>query len=91
MRVAKDVTALEMRPGSGALKVGVAVQLNLFALKRNGGTELILASMATWSSSDARVGEVSRQGRVTPRRPGSVTITAAHADKKVVAVFTVED
>jgi hypothetical protein len=73
------------------MKVGVSVQLNLFAVKSNGGTDLIPANMATWSSSDPRIGEVNRQGRLTPRRPGSLTITATYADRKVLAVFTVVD
>jgi hypothetical protein len=47
--------------------------------------------MAAWSSSDARVGEVNRQGRLTPRRAGSLTITASYAEKNVLAVFTVVD
>ena len=85
----KDITALEMRPGDGVVKVGAAVQLNLFAIDRRGGIDLIPGNMAAWSSSDARVGEVNRQGRLTPRRAGSLTITATYADKNVLAVFTV--
>jgi hypothetical protein len=89
--VSKEITALEMRPGAGDVKVGTAVQLNLFALKSNGGTDLIPGNMAAWSSSDARLGEVNRQGRLTPRRPGSLTITATYADRTVRGVFTVVD
>jgi Bacterial Ig-like domain (group 2) len=87
----KDITALEMKPGDGVVKVGAAVQLNLFAVNKRGGTDLIPGNMATWSSSDDRVGEVNRQGRLTPRRVGSLTITATYADKNVLAVFTVVD
>jgi hypothetical protein len=86
-----DVTGLEMRPAGGVVKVGASVQLNLFALKKKGATDLIPANMATWSSADNRIGEVNRQGRLTPRRPGSLTITAGYADKKIEAVFTVVD
>jgi hypothetical protein len=89
--VSNAVIALEMKPGDGVLKVGTAVQLNLFAVKSKGGSDLIPANMASWSTSDARVGEVNRQGRLTPRRPGSLTVTATHADRKVQAVFTVVD
>ena len=87
----KDITALEMRPGDGVVKVGTAVQLNLFAIDRRGGIDLIPGNMAVWSSSDARVGEVNRQGRLTPRRAGSLTITATYAEKDVQSVFTVID
>jgi hypothetical protein len=89
--VGKDISALEIRPGDGVVKVGAAVQLNLFALKPKGGTDLIPGNMATWSSSDDRIGEVNRQGRLTPRRAGTLTITASYADRKVLAVFTVVD
>jgi hypothetical protein len=89
--VRKDITALEIRPGDGAVKVGSPVQLNLFALNRSGGIDLIPGNMAGWSSSDNRVGEVNRQGRLTPRGPGSVTITATYSDRKVLAVFTIAD
>ena len=91
MRVRKDITALEIRPGDGTLKVGAAVQLNLFAIRSNGAIDLIPGNMAAWSSADASLGEVNRQGRLTPRRPGSLTIAATYADKKVLAVFTVVD
>jgi len=87
----KDITALEMRPGDGVVKVGTAVQLNLFAIDKRGGIDLIPGNMAVWSSSDARVGEVNRQGRLTPRRAGSLTITATYAEKDVLGVFTVVD
>jgi hypothetical protein len=87
--VRTDFTALEMRPGDGVVKLGTAVQLNLFARTKGGGVDLIPGNMAAWSSSDDRIGEVNRQGRLTPRRPGSLTITASYADRKVLAVFTV--
>ncbi len=80
-----------MKPGDGVVKVGAAVQLNLFARTRRGGTDLIPGNMAAWSSSDARVGEVNRQGRLTPRRPGPLTITATYADTSVKGAFTVVD
>jgi hypothetical protein len=91
LRVPKDITALEIRPGDGDLRVGAAVQLNLFAVNKKGGVDLIPGNMATWSSSDNRVAEVNRQGRLTPRRPGTLTITAAYADLSVQAVYTIVD
>lgn len=87
----RDITALVMKPDNGVVKMGAAVQLNLFAQNRGGSSELVPANMAAWSSSDDRVGEVSRQGRLTPRGAGSVTITATYVDSKVLAVFTVVD
>ena len=85
----RDVTALQMKPGEGVLKVGAAIQLNLFALNKSGRADLVPGTMATWSSTDNRVAEMNGQGRLTPRGPGSVTITASYADKKAVGVFTV--
>jgi hypothetical protein len=89
--VRKDISALEVRPGDGVVRVGAAVQLNLFAVNRTGGVDLVPGNMATWSSGDAHIGEVNRQGRLTPRRPGALTITARYADKQAVATFTVVD
>ncbi len=85
----KDITALEIRPGDGVLTVGKAVQLNLFAHNRSGGADLIPGNMATWSSSANGVGDVTRQGRLTPRGAGAVTVTASYGDKKALATFTV--
>jgi hypothetical protein len=84
-----DVTALEMRPAGGEVTVGTSLQLNLFGLKRKGVADLIPGNMAVWSGSDNHIAEVNRQGRLTPRRPGSLKVTASYADKKVEAVFTV--
>jgi hypothetical protein len=85
----KDITTLEIRPADGVLAVGKAVQLNLFAHNRSGGADLIPGNMAAWSSSDNGVGDVTRQGRLTPRGAGRVTITASYGDSKTLAVFTV--
>ena len=87
----KDITALQIKPGEGFLKVGTAVQLNLFAVNKSGGTDLVPGTMAAWSSSDSRVGEMNRQGRLTPRGSGAVTITARYADREVAATFTVAE
>jgi len=87
----KDITELQIRPADGVLKVGVALQLNLFALNRSGGTDLVPGTMAVWSSTDSRVGEMNAQGRLMPRVPGSVTIAATYGEKRGVARFTVVD
>jgi hypothetical protein len=89
--VRTDIKALLIEPGDGILKMGTAVQLKLFARNGRGGTDLIPGTMAAWSSDDNRVGEVNRQGRLTPRGVGQVTITASYADEKVAATFTVVD
>jgi len=86
-----DITALVMRPGDGAMKMGAPVQLNLFAQNRSGGLDLIPGTTAAWSSDAVGVGEVNRQGRLTPRAPGQVTITARYANRSVAAVFTIID
>ena len=85
-----DITALRIEPGDGVVKVD-GRQLNLFADNRRGRADLIPGNMASWSSADNQIGEVNRQGRLTPRRAGSVTITATYANQKVLAVFTVVD
>jgi hypothetical protein len=85
----RDIIALTLKPADGAVTLGAAVQLNLFAETRSGALDLVPGNMATWSSSDAGVAEISRQGRLTPRAPGSVTVTARYAEKKIAAVFTV--
>lgn len=87
----RDITALVIRPDHRVVKLGAAIQLNLFAQNRSGGIDLIPGNMAVWSSSDGRVAEVNRQGRLTPRGTGSVTITASYSDTKVLALFTVVD
>jgi len=89
--VRNDITALVMKPGDGAMKMGAPVQLNLFAQNRSGGLDLIPGITAAWSSDDVGVGEVNRQGRLTPRAPGQVTITARYANRSVAAVFTIID
>ncbi len=50
--VRRDITALEIKPAGGTLTVGTTIQLNLFSATAGGGTGLIPASMATWSSSN---------------------------------------
>ena len=72
----KDITALTIKPGDGVMKMGEAVQLNLFAHNRSGGIDLIPGNQAAWSSADNGVAEVNRQGRLMPRAMGTVTITA---------------
>jgi hypothetical protein len=86
-----DISGLSLKPGDGIVKMGAAVQLNLLAHDGSGGTELDPGTMAAWSSSDDQIGEVNRQGRLTPRGAGSVIITARYAEKTVTAVFTVAD
>jgi len=88
--VHKDIAAIELTPDGGTVRIGTPFQLNLFARTGAGGTALVLASMATWTSSDESVAEVNRQGRVNPRRPGTVSITATHRGKSAQVTFTVE-
>jgi hypothetical protein len=86
-----DITALELKPGDGVVKAGSAVQLNLYARTKSGASDLIPGIMAIWSSSDNEIGDVNRQGRLTPRRAGTLTVTASYADKQVSAAFIVVD
>jgi uncharacterized protein YjdB len=87
----RRIVALSIKPGDGAVKMGASVQLNLLAQTGAVGADLIPGNMATWSSSDNRVADVNRQGRLTPRASGSVTITATYAGKEARGVFTVVD
>jgi hypothetical protein len=87
--VRRDITALQIKPADGTLTVGTAVQLNLFGVTTGGGTSLIPANMATWTSANEALAEVSRQGRVNPRRPGTVAITATYAGQTARADFTI--
>ena len=84
-----DTLTLELKPAGGVVKLGTAVQLNLFALNKHGRATLVPGSMATWSSTDNHLAEVNHQGRLTPRHVGSVTITATYAALQATAVFTV--
>ena len=37
----KDITTLVLKPGDGIMKLGTAVQLNLYAQNRSGGVDMI--------------------------------------------------
>jgi hypothetical protein len=87
--VRNDLTSLQLKPNGGEVKMGTAVQLNLLALNKAGRADLIPGTMARWSSTDNQIGEVNGQGRLTPRKVGSVTITAAYAAHTATAIFTV--
>ena len=84
-----DIATLELKPAGGIVKLGTTVQLNLFALNKNGRAALVPGNMAIWSSADNQVAEVNHQGRLTPRRVGAVTITVTHVAHQATAVFTV--
>lgn len=86
-----DITTLLIKPGDGLVRMGAAVQLNLFAENRSGGIDLIPGNMAAWSSADVQIADVNRMGRLTPRAAGSVSITASYAGKTAAAVFNVVD
>jgi hypothetical protein len=87
--VRSDITALQIKPAEGALAPGTTIQLNLFGTTGGGGTTLVPANMATWVSSNEAVAEVSRQGRLNPRRAGAVVITATCAGRTASAAFNV--
>jgi hypothetical protein len=80
---------LELRPAAGEIPNGVGLQLTLFAVGAQGRSELIPGHRAAWVSSAPAIAEVNRQGRVSPRRPGAVTITATHDGKTAQATLTV--
>jgi hypothetical protein len=80
---------LEIKPGGGALPAGTPVQLVVYAISSKGTTTLIPGNMTVWSSSQDSVAEINRQGRLNPRRPGTVTITARYGDRTAQATFTI--
>jgi hypothetical protein len=81
----QDVSALriEATTANGApldrLPAGTAIQLKLFAVTGNGGSALVMGNLATWTSSNSKIAEVNRLGRLTARAAGLVTISASHA------------
>jgi hypothetical protein len=81
----QDVSALriEATTASGApldrLTAGAAIQLKLFAVTSNGGSALVMGNLATWYSSNPKIAEVARTGRLIARTPGQVSISASHA------------
>jgi uncharacterized protein YjdB len=90
-----DVSALRIDasgPGGSrvdVLSVGSSLQLKLFAVTGNGGTDLVMGNVAAWTSSNVKVAEINRQGRLTARSPGTVTITATHAGQTAHATLEV--
>jgi len=85
----QDVSSLRISPSEGSLAIGAPVQLRLLATTRSGGTDLVPGNMALWSSSDDKVADVNRQGRLTPRSPGRVTITVSYAGLGAQAILDV--
>lgn len=81
----QDVSALRISPSEGDVPAGSALQLKLFAITGNGGTDLVFGNLAVWASSDVKVAEVNRQGRLTPRGLGPVTVTASFAGQTAIA------
>jgi hypothetical protein len=87
--VRSDLVALQIKPDGGDVRAGTAIQLNLFAVTSGGKTDLIPGNAASWSCAPEGAAEVNRQGRLTPRRPGTVTVTATYAGQTARSVFTV--
>jgi hypothetical protein len=87
--VQRDIVALKINPHEGSLPAGTPVQLNLFATDAKGKSALIPGNMTVWSGSNDSVAEINRQGRLQPRRPGTVTVTARYGGQVADATFTV--
>ena len=85
----RDVVALRIEPADGSLPAGTPVQLKLFATNAKGASALILGALAAWSGSRDSVADVNRQGRLSPRTPGTVTVTARYAGQAATATFTI--
>jgi hypothetical protein len=89
--VTRDIVTLRIDPGPTAIVSGHALQLTLYALTAAGRTDLIPAGMAVWSSSDPTIAEVNRQGRLTPRRAGEVTVKAVYGGHTGEVALVVRD
>jgi hypothetical protein len=87
--VGQAIASLRLDPAEGTFTIGQGVQLKLFGETRRGSTSLIPANLVTWSSSSNEVGEVNRQGQLTPRRAGRVTVTARYGGHLVNAIYLV--
>jgi len=87
--VQRNVVALRIEPAEGSLPAGAPVQLKLFAINGKGGEALIPGNLTTWQSSRDATADVNRQGRLHPRAPGTVTITARYAGQSASVTFTV--
>jgi hypothetical protein len=91
----QDVSGLRIEPAPaeiGPLTAGTAIQLKLYATLGSRGktsTDLVMGNLAAWSSSNDKVADINRQGRLVPRAPGTVTITASYAGQTTQAVFAV--
>jgi hypothetical protein len=85
----RDVVALRIEPGEGTLAVGTPVQLRLFSVNAKGAEALIPGNLTAWSSSRDSVADVNRQGRLSPRSAGSVTVTARYGGQSASVTFTV--
>jgi hypothetical protein len=87
--VQRDVVALRIEPAEGTLPAGTPVQLKLFSVNAKGGQALIPGNLTAWSGSRDSVADVNRQGRLSPRSPGTVTVTARYGGQTATATFTV--
>ena len=76
--LANETLSLESRV---EVKEGLSYQLNLTGNK---------GYVAIWQSSDARIAEVDKNGKVTALRPGEVTITAKIGNKTVECILVVK-
>ena len=85
----QTIVSLRLDPADGTVTSGDLVQLKLFGATRKGSSSLIPANLAAWSSSSQEVAEINRQGRLTPRRAGRVTITARYGGHLANAIFVV--
>ncbi len=73
-----DIVSLRIDSGTAPCAARHAVQLALYAMTSAGGTGMVPATMATWSSSKPAIAEVNRQGRLMPLQAGVVTIKVAY-------------
>ena len=84
-----DIVSLRIEPGDRSVQKGTAIQLSLLATNARGGTDLIPGTMSAWSSSDAAIVEITRQGRFNARGLGTATITVHYGGQVARAVYEV--
>jgi uncharacterized protein YjdB len=81
------VATVTVSPASSSLLIGATVQLA--AVTRDAGNNVLTGRVVTWSSSNSAVSRVSASGLVTAVAAGSATITATSETKTGTAAITV--
>lgn len=69
------------KPDIDKIIEGETIKLNITAYDKNG--KIVPAKEIEWTSSDNEIAEVDKNGKVTTKKPGNVTITAILKDTDI--------